>query len=257
MSHPVAIIQARIGSTRLRGKVLLPLCGSPMLWHIVQRCRAAEGIADVVVATTDQPADDAIVAMCTAYGIPCFRGSEHDVLDRYYQAALAYGTDPVIRVTGDCPLVMPDLITNVLRCLEDGQYDLVGVNTGAGASEGWQYPDGVDTEGFTQQTLWWLWRFAPQGSAREHVSPYAWHHPDYVRIGRIVAPEDLGAYRWTVDHAEDYALVKHIYDALWQPDRHFTLDDVVEYLAAHSEICQLNREHVGAEGYEKLWAEIE
>lgn len=253
MSRPVIIIQARIGSSRLPGKTLLPLVNRPMLWHIVQRCRAVPGIAQVVVATTDQPQDQPIRAYCTAEGIAWYAGSEADVLDRYYQAAVSYEADPIVRVTGDNPCVMPDLITKVLRLLQSGRYDLVGVNTGAGATTGYRYPDGVDVEGLTGHTLWWLWRFAPRGQAREHVSPYAWNHPEYVRIARIVASSDYSDYRLTVDYEADYQVMQRIYNALWRKDSHFTLDDVIALLEKHPDIRAMNRQHIGEEGYEALW----
>src|SRR3990167_9077286 len=123
------IIQARMGSTRLFGKVLLPLVGQPMLWHIVQRCRAVPDVAEVVVATTDQPHDQVIADFCAAEQIACFRGNEQDVLDRYYQAALSYEANPVIRITADCPLVDPQVIVEVMRRHQEDGLDLVGAAT--------------------------------------------------------------------------------------------------------------------------------
>ena len=255
--HPVAIIQARIGSTRLRGKVLLPLCDSPMLWHIWQRCRAAEGIADVVVATTDQPTDEMIVAMCQTHDIPYCRGSEHDVLDRYYQAALRYKADPVLRITADCPIVDPGVIAAVLQLhqLSGRRYDIVGAATGAGAlhTDGCHFPDGVDVECYSFACLERLWHEAQTPQDREHVSTYALRNAERFDIGRVYASKEYGHHRWTVDHAEDFAFITAIYEALWMPGRHFGMDEVLDYLERHSEVYALNRQHVGREGYEELW----
>ena len=255
MSHPVVIIQARIGSTRLRGKVLLHLVGYSMLWHIVQRCRAAEGIAEVVVATTDQPTDEAIVAMCKAGNIPYFRGSETDVLDRYYQAAIMYDADPILRVTADCPLIEPAIIADVLTMQQDDSFDLVGAATGAGAIYDTHnhFPDGVDVECYSMACLARLWREAKASQDREHVSLYALCNTDIFDIGRVYASADYRHHRWTVDHGEDFALATAVYEALWTPGHHFGMEDVVDYLATHPEVYALNRRHVGNEGYEGLW----
>jgi len=254
MTRPVIIIQARMHSTRLPGKVLLPLCGKPMLWHIVQRCRAVPGIAEVVVATTDQPHDQAIRTYCTANGIPWHGGSEPDVLDRYYQAAISYEADPVVRVTGDCAMIDPGVIAQVLRMHQQDSFDLVGAATGAGAlrDTGYHFPDGIDVECFTFACLERLWceTHAPQD--REHVSTYALRNSDLFDIGRVYAPAEYGVHRWVVDHPEDYALVRAVYAALWRPGSHFTMGEVLAYLAAHPDVYALNRQHVGQEGYAAL-----
>mgnify|MGYP001569444008 CR=1 FL=1 len=258
MSHPVAIIQARMGGTRLPGKVLLPLCGYSMLWHIVQRCRAAEGIAEVVVATTDQPVDDTIVVMCQAHGIPYCRGSEHDVLDRYHQVALRFKADPVLRVTADCPMVDHGVIAAVLQMYQFSgrRYDIVGAATGAGAihTDGCHFPDGVDVECYSFACLERLWHEAQAPQDREHVSTYALRNTERFAIGRVYASKEYGHHRWTVDYAADFALVTAVYEALWMPGRHFGMEDVVDYLATHPGVYALNRQHVGKEGYEELWA---
>lgn len=260
MSHPVVIVQARMGSTRLPGKVLLPLCGKPMLWHIVQRCWAAAGVADVVVATTDQPQDQLIRDFCAAEGIAWYAGSETDMLDRYYQAALHYEADPVLRVTADCPMVDPGVIAAVLQMYQFSarRYDLVGAATGAGAlyDDGFCFPDGLDVECYAFACLERLWREARAPQDREHVSTYALRNEDRFAVGRVYAHKDWRHHRWTVDHEADSTLAQHVYEALWTPERHFTMDAVLAYLAEHPAVYALNRQHIGREGYDALMEHI-
>ena len=228
-----------------------------MLWHIWQRCRAAEGIADVVVATTDQPADDAIVAMCAAYSIPYFRGSEHDVLDRYYQAALRFQADPVLRITADCPVIDPGVMVAVLQMhqLSGRRYDIVGAAAGAGAihTDGCHFPDGVDVECYSFTALQRLAETTFTPFDREHVSPYAWRHPEEYAVGRVFAPADYSAYRLTVDYEEDYFVIKNIYEVLWRPDSHFGLQEILAYLTDNPDVPQRNQQYIGREGYDALW----
>lgn len=254
----VALISARLGSTRLPGKVLLPLCGKPMLWHITQRVRAAAGVQEVVVATTALRGDEAIVACCDAHDLSCYRGSENDVLDRYYRAACRYDAQMIVRVTADCPMVDPALIDEVLRAQKQGNFDLVGAATGAGAvgMVGHHFPDGCDVECYTFAALERLWKTATAPSDREHVSPYAWRNTDEFDVGRVWAPADWGRYRLTVDYAEDYALAKAVYAALWRKERHFTVAEVVAFLEEHPDVYGLNRRWVGQEGYADLWGTL-
>mgnify|MGYP001562992642 FL=1 len=253
--YPVAIIQIRLGSTRLPGKGLMPLVGHPMLWHLVQRVRSVPGLADVVVATSTNPSDQPIRDFCVLEGLPCFSGSEHDVLDRIYRAALHFHADPVVRILGDCHLVDPGLIARVLAMLRTGQYDLVGVATGAGALhiQEYRFPDGLDAEAMTRDALATTWGLATSVADREHVSIYMCREPETFRVGRIVADADYRHMRWTVDYAEDYLFVKDIYEALWQEAKHFTYQDVLAWLKAHPEAEARNRRYIGQERYAELW----
>ena len=151
---------------------------------------------------------------------------------------------------------MPAIIADVLRMHQEDSFDLVGAATGAGAMYETcnHFPDGVDVECYTMACLARLWCETHAVQDREHVSLYALRNADCFDIGRLYAPADYGHHRWTVDHAEDYALVKQVYEALWQPERHFILEEVIDYLATHPEVYALNRMHTGREGYEDLWA---
>jgi spore coat polysaccharide biosynthesis protein SpsF len=250
-----AIIQARMGSTRLPGKVLRPLAGRPMLARIVERVRACPAIAAVVVATSDREGDEPIRRLCAAERFDCFAGSELDVLDRFYQAAAARQGDPLVRITADCPLVDPGLLTRLLALFAGGEYDHVGVATGAGAlflGQG-RYPDGLDTECFSFAALERAWREADSPQDREHVTPYLWRHPDRFRCGHLLSPVDYSRLRWTVDTEADFDLIARIYDALGRDDRAFGMEDVLRYLAAHPELAATNEAFIGKEGYLDVW----
>lgn len=252
---PTAIIQARMRSSRLPGKVLRPLLGRPMLAHIVERVRACQGIATVVVATSDRESDEPIRRMCAEHGILCFAGSEEDVLDRFYQAAVRFGGDPLIRITADCPLVDPELLSKLVVYYQTGSYDHVGVATGAGALFLGQrrYPDGLDAECFSLAALERAWREATSAPDREHVTPYMWRHQDLFRCGQLTSPHDYSQLRWTVDNEADFDLIARLYEALYRPERPFVMEDVLRYLASHPELSATNEAFIGKEGYLEVW----
>jgi spore coat polysaccharide biosynthesis protein SpsF len=250
-----AIVQARMGSTRLPGKVLRPLNGRPMLSRIVERVRACPAIARVVVATSDRESDAPIRALCADEAIDCVAGSEQDVLDRFYRAAAAFGGDPLIRITADCPLVDPSLVGRLVALYDGGGYDHVGVATGAGAlflGQG-RYPDGLDAECFSFAALERAWRDATSPQDREHVTPFIWRQKQLFRCGQLTSPIDYSRLRWTVDNEADMALITRIYAALDRPDRVFGMDDVLGYLSEHPEVAAGNDAFVGAEGYLDIW----
>lgn len=251
----VAIIQARMGSRRLPGKTLLPLLGRPMLWHIVERVRAMAGLDGVVVATSKNHQDAPIREFCRDHAIPVFAGSEEDVLDRFYQAARVHQADPIVRITADCPFVDPGVLSRLLQSYREGEYDEVGVATGAGAlfETCYRFPDGLDAECIRQSALERAWEEATDPSDREHVTPYLWRVPGRFRIGRLFCETDCSWLRWTVDNREDFAFVTRIYEALYRPERHFQMEDILEYLQAHPGLVSWNRHFIGEEGYEQVW----
>lgn len=253
--RPVAIIQARMGSSRLPGKVLKPLLGRPMLWHIVQRLRFVNGILETVVATSDRPGDEPIRRFCREQGIPFFAGSEEDVLDRFYQAARTFEGDPLIRVTGDCPFVDPDLVGRLLDRYRAGGYDHFAIATGAGAIflAGGRFPDGLDAECFSFASLERAWREATDPADREHVTPYMWRNKFLFRCSHLTGEKDYSSCRWTVDNEDDFRLVEKIYEELYQETRPFLMADIHRFLSDHPDLASLNREYIGKEGYEELW----
>ena len=253
--NAVVIIQARMGSTRLPGKVLMEILGKPMLGHIIERVRMAAGVKSVLVATSDQPADEPVRSFCAGQGIPVFSGSENDVLDRFYRAAIHSGADPVIRITGDCPLADPGVIGRLLELYSSGSYDHVGVATGAGAIflERGRFPDGLDAECFSFATLERAWREATLPADREHVTPYIWRNKELFRCGSLPAEGDYSQMRWTVDNACDFDFISRVYEGLYRTDKPFLMADVLRYVTAHPELSQLNRDFIGQEGYRELW----
>jgi spore coat polysaccharide biosynthesis protein SpsF len=253
--HPVAIIQARMGSTRLPGKVLKPILGKPMLWHIADRLSHVQGLQGVAVATSDQPEDEPIRRFCQEAGISSFAGSEKDVLDRFFKAAVEFHADPALRITGDCPLVDPELVGSLLKLYQSSHCDHVGIATGAGAvflKQG-RFPDGLDAECLSFSTLQRAWREATDPRDREHVTSYIWRHPDLFKLGVLEADNDYSDMRWTVDNAEDLEVIREIYRALYREKEPFLMNDILKYLAGHPELANKNKAFIGKEGYLDLW----
>ena len=244
----LAIIQARMGSSRLPGKVLLDLAGRPVLWHAVERVRKARRVEQVSVATTLAPGDESIRRLCAENEIPCFAGSENDVLDRYWQAALSAGAGPgdgIVRITADCPLIDPEVIDQVIAAFLSSGADYVSnVNPPT-------FPDGLDVEVFSFSALRIAWREAALQSEREHVTPYLRNHPEKFSAHNVTHSSDLSALRWTLDEPADYALLQRIVAELDRNKPEFHLEDVLQVLAAHPEWQELNREFARNEGYVK------
>lgn len=239
----VAVIQARMGSTRLPGKVLEDVAGEPMLARVVERARGARTLDRVVVATTTAPADDAVAAFCAERGYDIFRGSEDDVLERYHGAAVAFGARTVVRLTADCPLLDPGVIDEVVSVYHAGGYDYV-----ANILE-CTFPDGLDTEVFSREALGRARGEARLRSEREHVTPYIRNHPELFRHRNVRGDEDWSALRWTVDEPRDLAFVRAVYERM--RDREFTWRDVLELVRAEPELGQVNAGIERNEGYRR------
>jgi spore coat polysaccharide biosynthesis protein SpsF len=229
-----AIIQARMSSTRLPGKVLLDLAGEPMLGRVVARTQRAKTIDRAIVATTVEPEDEPIVALCRARGWSVSRGSRDDVLDRYYQAAVADGADPIVRITSDCPLIDPEVIDRVVERLT------AGVDYSSNINPTRTFPRGLDVEAFTFASLATAWQDASDPSSREHVTPFLYRHPERFRIALVESERPEAAdHRWSVDTPEDYELMRRILAHL--RDQEFGWLDVLELLDGHPEWIELNR----------------
>jgi spore coat polysaccharide biosynthesis protein SpsF len=236
-----AIVQARMGSTRLPGKVLLDLAGRPALLRLVERLRRCETLGTIIVATSVEKKDDAVAAVCMAHAIPVFRGSERDVLDRYYRAALTYGLSVVVRFTADCPLIDPSLADEMIRFFlgRRGDFDLVTNRHPL------TYPDGLDLDVMAFDGLERAWRKADTPFEREHVVPFFWERG--LRVHNFECPERLfSTHRWTLDYPEDYALLRCVYEALQHGDETFTTTQVLAFMAEHPEIRQLNAHRIAA-----------
>jgi len=231
----VAIIQARMGSTRLPGKVLQELGGAPMLARVVNRSARTKRLDELVVATTLQAADEPIVKSCAAYGWPCFRGSAIDVLDRSYQAAIEYRADVVVRITADCPLIEPEIVDLVVQefCVK-GPLDYVS-NTLSPRS----FPRGLDVEVMTFEALACAWLEDENPLWREHVTPYIYRHPEKFTLKAVANEKNYSSMRWTVDTAQDLAFVRQIYNYFGH-DR-FSWKEVLAVLEEHPEWLEINR----------------
>jgi spore coat polysaccharide biosynthesis protein SpsF len=231
------VLQARVGSTRLPRKVLLDVRGRPVLVHDVDRMSRIEGVDELVVATTHLPEDDAIVECLSDNGldVPVFRGSPEDVLDRFYRAAIARGYDVIVRVTSDCPLADPRVSALVVRRLLADDLAYCANNMPR------TYPHGLDTEALTLATLEAAWREARAPQEREHVTPFVRASPHRFPMANVRCPEDLAHIRLTLDYPEDLALVRAIYDELYEEGSVFHLEDVLELLCRRPELLELNR----------------
>ena len=230
----IAIVQARMGSSRLPGKALKDIQGRSMLARVVRRAQRSSLIDRLIVATTDKEADDAIASECKILGVSVFRGSEDDVLDRYYQAAKAFSSEAVVRISSDCPLIDPDVIDRVVRVFLDYRPDYAS-NTIENT-----YPRGLDVEVFTFSALEKAWRNASLDFERVHVTPYIYLHPELFRKLSVTAEKNLSFYRWTVDTAEDLALVRAVYSKMGGDD-HFSWMDVLYLFEREPGLAELNR----------------
>lgn len=198
----VAIIQARMGSERLPGKVLKDIAGKPMLEWVAHRVRQASLVDSLIIATTEEKKDDAVAALCQRLALSCFRGSTQDVLDRYYQAATKISANTIVRITADCPLIDPGLIDAVIAAHYKNQADYTSnslVRT---------YPRGLDVEVITMPALTRAWIESTEAYQRVHVTPYLYYHPNIFRLFSVEGRHNYSHYRWTVDTQEDLQFIQ-------------------------------------------------
>ena len=240
-----AILQARMSSSRLPGKALKPLLGKPMLERQVERLLRSRRITTLVLATSSDKSDDPLAELCARMNVACFRGSLNDVLDRFYQAACAFPSDTIVRLTGDCPLADPDLIDRVITHFEESRVDYAS-NTLTPT-----FPDGLDAEVFSFEALRTAWQEARLPSEREHVTSYLYKHPNQFRLACLRYSEDLSSLRWTVDESKDFEFVESVYQALYPSNPTFSWTDVLAWVRAHPEKQAINSEHERNEGYQR------
>ena len=243
------IVQARMGSTRLPGKVILDLCGKPVLWHLINRIKQASFTEVILIATTTNPEDDVIESLCHAWDIPVFRGDRDDVLKRYCDSVIFLEKtfkriDYIVRITADCPLIDPQVIDAVISTMLSGRYDYVS-NTDPPT-----FPDGLDVEVISRDMLFSANEKATLFSDREHVTPFIRKNPA-VRMTTLRSPTDLSALRWTLDNPEDYEFINQIYRSLYTPLGIFLMTDILKLLAQKPELEKINSHITRNEGYEK------
>lgn len=241
-SRITVIIQVRVGSQRLAKKVLRKILGKPMIWYVLKRVKRIKKIQQIVIATTIQKEDDIIVKIAKENGIAVFRGSEIDVLDRYYNCAKEFNADPIIRITSDCPLIDPFLVNELLEYYIKHDFDYVS-NTIVPT-----YPDGLDIEIFSFKTLENAAINAKMRSEREHVSPYIKNHPKKFKLYNYKNKKDLSTYRWTVDEPRDLQFIRKIYSQM-RPELIFSMKDVLSIILKNPKITDINRRIIRNEGY--------
>lgn len=232
-----AIIEARMTSSRLPGKVMLPICGKPELELLVERLRQSRLLDGVVIATTTNATDDVLEALAARLGVGCFRGSEEDVLDRVLKAAQATGTEVIVEVTGDCPLVDPDILDGLVALYRRGEHDYVS-NTLRRT-----YPRGLDVQVFSTATLADVARRTDDPVDHEHVSLYIYEHPELYRLHNQDSglPERWWDLRLTLDTEEDYTLIRRVFEALYPGQPDFRMGDILALLERHPEWLDVNR----------------
>jgi len=222
----LAILQARMTSSRLPGKILKSILGKPMIYREIERIRRSRKIDALVLATSNESSDDVVETLCKEENLTVFRGDRDDVLDRFYQAATSHRGDVIVRLTGDCPLIDPQIIDHVISTYLNGAYDYVS-NTLQPT-----YPDGLDVEVFSLSCLETAWKEAKRGFHREHVTQFIVSQPGRFKMTNVTNPTDLSALRWTVDEPADFDVVTEIYGKLFPIKPAFTMNDVLSLLEA-------------------------
>ena len=241
----IAIIQARMGATRLPGKMLMDIAGKPAVAWSIERAAMADSINEVWMATTVNPADDAFEAWAHEHSVNIYRGSEQDVLDRYYQTAREAEADIIVRITADCPFTDPQVVDAVIQANQDGSYDYVS-NVHPPT-----YPDGLDVEVFSFSALDRVHKEARLQSEREHVTPYIWKHPELFKLKNVTNNIDLSSYRWTLDTPEDLTFLQHVGEACIAKGGNCGMGDILGILSAHPDWRALNNQYKRNEGYVK------
>lgn len=272
MPKTVAILQGRMGSSRLPGKILLEMGGKPMLQHVLERTQRARNLDSVVVATTTDPTDDPVAAFAASTGVPCTRGSLHDVLDRYYQAAQLHQAEVVVRITADCPLIDPQVIDETVQLVTESA-SVLGPSSSVDFScnrlpppFGRSFPIGLDVEVCTFTALERAWKESTETFHREHVMPFLYEgvkfeskvegqtlsdlrpstfdvitgtSPRGFRIAQLQHTPDYGTLRWTVDTPEDLAFIREMFARL-EGKPNFTWYDVLEIVQKNPELAEIN-----------------
>ena len=240
-----AIIQARVSSTRLPQKVIKKIEGKTVLEHLILRAKKVKNCDKVILATTDKKDDDVLGKIAKELNVLAFRGSENDVLDRYYQAAKLFKIDPIVRITADCPLLDPKIVEKVIDFYFSGNYNYIS-NTHPPT-----FPDGMDVEIFNFKSLEKSWKKAKLRSEREHVTAYIFKNPKLFKIGNITYEKDFSHLRLTLDEKEDLILIRKIYKELYPKNPFFGLEWVLELFKRKPELIEINQHIKRGEGYLK------
>jgi len=243
----IAIIQARMGSTRLPGKVLMEINDRALLAYQLDRISKSKKLDRVVVATSILEKDDAIEAFCKDYGIDCYRGSENDVMSRYYECCKQYNPDTVVRMTADCPLIDPEIIDAVVQKFEDDNVDYCGNTVPPKSSK---FPDGSDVEVFSMKALEKAYSEIKDPHLREHVTFQFWQDPKY-KSSQLIQNKDWSSYRITVDYPEDFKVVKYIFRELKRQNIFGYIDEIIDIVNSNENIKNKNSQYYFGQGWKK------
>ena len=245
----LCILQARMRSTRLPGKVMLSLCGKPMLARQIERMKRAQLLDGIVLAASDDVADELLFPIAQEQGVNFFRGSAHNVLDRYHGAAQKFNASVIVRVTGDCPLIDPEVIDRVIETYLDSKCDYIS---------NWfkpTFPDGLDVEVFSFKVLEHMRQNAKLPSELEHVTRFVLNNQEHFNIKNYAHSEDLSKLRWTVDELDDFIFVSKIYELLFWQNQAFNFHDILAVLKDHSMLTALNAKFFRDDGLSKSFRE--
>ena len=232
----IAIIQARTGSNRLPGKIMMEIEGKTMLEYMIERVSKSKKLDKIIIATTNKKNDDVIVSLAKKLNIDYFRGSEDDVLDRYYNASKKFNADIVVRLCSDSPLLDGKIVDNILEEYLSGDYDYVGNLSPSPRT----FPDGLGVEVFSSELLNDAQLNAKKPSEREHVTFYMWMQPKKYKIHRVDYKNDSSKYRFNLDYAEDYKFLKKIFENFYKNNRNFDIESVITWLEKNPEIFKIN-----------------
>ena len=247
-SRVVIVVQARMASTRLPGKVMMTVLGKSLLALMIERLNMIRHWATVVVATSENEEDDVIENEAGELSVPCYRGSQDNLLDRHYQAAKRFEADVVIKIPSDCPLIDPQAIDQALEFFfaNPGKYDYVSNLHPA------TYPDGNDVEIMTMACLEKAWKEAARPMELEHTTPYIWENPELFCMGNTTWETKLDysmSHRFTIDYQEDFDFIKRVFEELYPTNDDFTCQDIIDLLNRKPEIYNINAMHAGVNWY--------
>ncbi len=250
----VTVIQARMSSSRLPQKILLPILGKPLLYRMIERVKKAKLIGKLVVATSTNADDDEVENFCSKNNLVCYRGHLTDLLDRHYQVGKTFSANAVVKIPSDCPLIDPQIIDKVIRhYIENDELDFVSNLHPA------TYPDGNDVEIMSFDSLECAWKDAAKSYEREHTTPFIWENADTFKVGNIVWESGLDystTHRWTIDFPEDYEFIRRVYEELYPKNHNFSLNDILSLLKQKPEIAEINSRYLGKYWYQNHLDEL-
>ena len=243
----VCCVQARMGSTRLPGKVMLPILERPVIWHVVNRLRHSKLVDEIVISTSTNPLDDDIRNFAGHEGISCYSGKENDLMDRLYQTAKLFNANVLVRITADCPLIDPKVVDTVVKKFLDntGKVDYVSNIIKR------TFPDGLDVEVISYESLQEAWQEVTDEFWREWVTMFFVENPQKFKLMNVEYQRDLSKLRWTLDYPEDLEFAREVYKHLY-PNGIFYMEDILELLERHPEIAEINSKYIGLDTYQLL-----